>query len=510
MASQNQRVLNKIERDNRRTEIIAKDAAVRDIVSTYVSSVADVGEFITRLPPSKLNVESFPEVVRGVNLILENTRPIIEGVLAKRIQSEHQRSLDAQMASFRATQGNLPSFYANTIQALSNNRPSAGKVRLDAFKSSEEKVLQKSISGVTEGEQDVRTMVQVVKDEAVAGNVAAQELVEDAEDDGIALDPRIDANINPTEVNGAAIGSAGNLSDQWYAVNPDGSFTNKNGASIGPPILGDLNEREQRTVDLTPTRPFDPLLDEIEVLMNRQPHTAQGLARLREIQAFLPDNQKPQVDMFLKFYEMDLPKNVKLVAEDGSISEETTQTQINAQPTNAFLVPNIFDGLTLSDRIWTPGKKEQILQIIFGGFRNGDSPFAIAEALSRFSTEGGGFNNAFRLAYTELTNIYAGSAVDSVRAWNNDPEADFKIFIQQYVSPTHFKFDICDVFAGTYDPSTDIIPAITRHPNCNCGQRKIIVTRQNANKFTTINAQTHAFKDEIIASNINLDRVRTI
>src|SRR5690606_33122296 len=63
--------------------------------------------------------------------------------------------------------------------------------------------------------------------------------------------------------------------------------------------------------------------------------------------------------------------------------------------------------------------------------------------------------------------------VEAVRAWNSDPESEFKLLIEQYLSPMHRVYCICDILAGVYDPSKPI-PKIPRHPNCNCGQRTLI------------------------------------
>lgn len=146
--------------------------------------------------------------------------------------------------------------------------------------------------------------------------------------------------------------------------------------------------------------------------------------------------------------------------------------------------------LSISENIWGDSR-EQILGIIKDGFTNGLSPYSIAEQIKRFSISGDGFKNAFRLAYTELTHAHSVAQVEAVRAWNSDPDSEFKLLIEQYLSPLHTVFCICDVLAGVYDPSKPM-PKIPRHPNCNCGQRTLIDNKKNRGLVMSVDERIRA------------------
>lgn len=135
-------------------------------------------------------------------------------------------------------------------------------------------------------------------------------------------------------------------------------------------------------------------------------------------------------------------------------------------------MPSTYDGSFLSDRIWGNANKLEIYNIVIKGIEEGKTAYEIANEIQKYSIDGKGFYNAFRLAYTELTRAYAYSKVQGVREWNSNPLADFKILVEIYLSSTHYKYDICDEIAGIYNPD-DFIPDVP-HPHCNCGRRQII------------------------------------
>lgn len=131
------------------------------------------------------------------------------------------------------------------------------------------------------------------------------------------------------------------------------------------------------------------------------------------------------------------------------------------------------DGLTLSDRIWSPAQRQPILQEITRGYLQGNSTAEIAEDLMQYIKEGNGFKQAFRLAHTELVRTYSQTKLDSARAWNSSARSNFSVYIRQELSPAHNIVDICDVLEGDYDPD-EPIPAIPRHPGCLCNQYEIL------------------------------------
>lgn len=145
---------------------------------------------------------------------------------------------------------------------------------------------------------------------------------------------------------------------------------------------------------------------------------------------------------------------------------------------------------TLSENIWGESSDE-ILSIIKDGFREGLSPYNVAEKIKTYSLSGDGFKNAFRLAYTELTHAHSVAQVEAIRAWNSDPVSEFKLLIEQYLSPMHRVYCICDVLAGVYDPSKPI-PKIPRHPNCNCGQRTLIDNPTNRKRVMSVDERIRA------------------
>lgn len=141
-------------------------------------------------------------------------------------------------------------------------------------------------------------------------------------------------------------------------------------------------------------------------------------------------------------------------------------------------------GIPLSERIWSIDKRTEVLTQVRDGIASKQTPFQIAENLKTNSLTGNLFNNAYRLAYSETTYSYSYAKVAGARKWNDDPDAKFEIAIEQYLSPTHSTYDICDELAGTYRLK-ERIPSIGRHPGCNCGQRQIIVTGRT--KFVDTN-----------------------
>lgn len=139
--------------------------------------------------------------------------------------------------------------------------------------------------------------------------------------------------------------------------------------------------------------------------------------------------------------------------------------------------------LSISENIWNINYKTDIFKIIRDGMASGQSSFQIAESLEQYSISGDGFYNAYRLAYTELTHANALSQIEAVRDWNK--EGDFKILIEQYLSPMHRQYCICDILAGFYDPDKPV-PKIPRHPNCNCGQRQYISTPELEKQVSSV------------------------
>lgn len=139
--------------------------------------------------------------------------------------------------------------------------------------------------------------------------------------------------------------------------------------------------------------------------------------------------------------------------------------------------------LSISENIWNIDAKTDIFKIIRDGMTAGQTSFQIAEQLEQYSISGDGFYNAYRLAYTELTHANALSQIEAIRDWNK--EGDFKILIEQYLSPMHRQYCICDILAGFYDPDKPV-PKIPRHPNCNCGQRQFIATDELEKQVSSI------------------------
>ena len=68
-----------------------------------------------------------------------------------------------------------------------------------------------------------------------------------------------------------------------------------------------------------------------------------------------------------------------------------------------------------------------------------------------------------------------------MRKWNEDPDSMFQLGVEQFLSPVHKIYDICDVLAGTYSLDEQI-PAIGRHPHCNCGQKIVVIEKKTKTK----------------------------
>lgn len=166
----------------------------------------------------------------------------------------------------------------------------------------------------------------------------------------------------------------------------------------------------------------------------------------------------------------------------------------------ANITPRANVPLSISSNIWDIDSKNKINSIIQDGFLEGLSPFVIAQQIKQYSISGDGLSNAYRLAYTELTHAHAVAQVEAVRAWNADPEGEFKLLIEQYLSPLHKIYCVCDILAGVYDPSKPI-PKIPRHPHCNCGQRTLIDNPENRKKIVSIEER---LKDAELGENVKL------
>lgn len=162
--------------------------------------------------------------------------------------------------------------------------------------------------------------------------------------------------------------------------------------------------------------------------------------------------------------------------------------------TSRFIMdtPAYSDQLSVSQRIWGR-KKYDVASIVNTGILQGKPPNEIADEVRKYSLSGNGFNNAFRLVYGELTRTYSKARLESVRQWNTDPDARFKIIIEQYLSNTHSVFDICDVLAGFYDPD-DYVPVLGRHPECNCGEREHILTPELAKKIRSLDSRLDEYR----------------
>jgi hypothetical protein len=144
-------------------------------------------------------------------------------------------------------------------------------------------------------------------------------------------------------------------------------------------------------------------------------------------------------------------------------------------------IAQVFESLNLakvplSGRIWNPTDRHSLVSIIKTGLTERESPFQIAQKLIDYSQSGNGRFNAYRLAYTETTFAYNNTTIDTTNAWNEDPDANFQVIIEQYLSFFHKHTDICDALQGRYDPK--LAPVIPRHPLCNCGWRRIIADKK--------------------------------
>lgn len=137
------------------------------------------------------------------------------------------------------------------------------------------------------------------------------------------------------------------------------------------------------------------------------------------------------------------------------------------------------DGLQLSQRLWNPMDRAQIISTVVRGYQEGISPFDLAERLQDFSkTEV--FNHSYRVAHTELVRMYSQSKYDSIQDWNENPEAEFEIMIRRSLSPAHKIWDICDVVAGTYKIGQKV-PAVPSHPGCMCEVYEVIAVKKPTN-----------------------------
>jgi hypothetical protein len=134
------------------------------------------------------------------------------------------------------------------------------------------------------------------------------------------------------------------------------------------------------------------------------------------------------------------------------------------------------DGKVISEKIWDISKKADLLIDVKKGVNAGLSADEIAESVSKYLRVGRGYNDAYRLAYTELTWGYETTSVNSARNYNTQ-DLGFEIGIRQSVSPAHAIYDICDELQGVYRLDQNI-PAIPRHPRCICRQDQVILNRR--------------------------------
>lgn len=154
----------------------------------------------------------------------------------------------------------------------------------------------------------------------------------------------------------------------------------------------------------------------------------------------------------------------------------------------------------ISSHIWNVRNTGDIRQILQQGLIDGSSPEEVAEQLQQYVLEGYGFKQAYTLAYTELTHGYSKMQVDNVRIWNAE-NPDLYLLIEQYLSPSHTKYDICDELAGFYDPLASYIPKIGRHPHCNCGQRMVPEEQVAATRYVK------ASREKYIDGRLNLQEL---
>lgn len=139
------------------------------------------------------------------------------------------------------------------------------------------------------------------------------------------------------------------------------------------------------------------------------------------------------------------------------------------------------DNLSVNDRAYS--YKANMLAYtssVFGGEED------ISVKLDTYGTSGQGYKSAFGLSYHELTKVYSKTRVESTRNWNSDPDALFRIVIEQYLSNTHNIYDICDELAGFYDPDKPV-PILPRHLRCNCGEREHVETKEIRAKIIDFN-----------------------
>jgi len=118
------------------------------------------------------------------------------------------------------------------------------------------------------------------------------------------------------------------------------------------------------------------------------------------------------------------------------------------------------DGKTWTDRIWT--NKGQLLESLSNGLidcvASGKSSDVLVERIMKDC--GSSYNNASRLARTELSHIYNQSAIDKY--------TDSGITKVQYLTARDERTcETCQSLEGKIFPIEDA-PTIPRHPNCLC------------------------------------------
>lgn len=163
----------------------------------------------------------------------------------------------------------------------------------------------------------------------------------------------------------------------------------------------------------------------------------------------------------------------------GEVSELVEQNDIEYSPSDEVITGALgqlqapINNFQLSNAIWTNITMSEMMAYIIDAANRGLSIEEIVDYVSKYlksSTLGNGYDLVERVINTELQRAYFFGNLNATREYNE--MGGLKLLVEQYVSSAHSVIDICDDYAGVYDPAYPI-PEIPRHPRCSDGQTTI-------------------------------------
>lgn len=197
---------------------------------------------------------------------------------------------------------------------------------------------------------------------------------------------------------------------------------------------------------------------------------ADAFKSIKETQGYISKSYTTEIERINSLGIQNIETNLRVA---GATLSDDLLTSMAGDPLKLALNQVYSADIGLSKKIWAEEDRIAIARIIQRGIQDQKSPFEVAEMLTNYMLEGKGFYNAYRLAFTEITWAFNNAKIKTIQDWNNNPISDFEIGVKQYLSPYHNIYDICDVLGGTY--TADTAPKIPRHPNCECGQKFVII-----------------------------------